>query len=161
MIRGSDVTSPDLRDAVFSGGHTEPQLRELHLTDPLSRAALATVARACPHLRVLHCGYGGPRPVVRMDQAGSYSYEFVSLMSEAVFIGWLGAILDVSAGKHLIAGVRENCATAAHAIGQQQVLHHLRQLRVADPPFNGERDAATMSTLECVRAQSHVLIAFT
>jgi hypothetical protein len=156
IIRGGAVASTDI-----GPGHTEPQLRELHLTGPLTRAALATLTRACPHLRVLHCVYGGARPLVKMDHAASATLQFVSLMSEAVFIDWLGAILDVSAAKYLIASVGGSCTTAALAVGQQQVLHHLRQLRVAKPPFDGERDAANMAILEGVRAQSHVLITFT
>jgi hypothetical protein len=155
MTRGDGATSPVSNDAMLRDG--ESRLRELHLTGPLSRTALATVGRACPHLRVLDCAYGGTRPLVRMDPTAPL--QFIPLMSEAVFIDWLGAILDVSAAKYLTTGV--NCAAAAHATGQQQqMLRHLRQLRVANPPFDGERDAAVMDTLECVRAQSHVLITF-
>jgi hypothetical protein len=94
-----------------------------------------------------------------MDQAAPLG--FLSLVAEAVFIDWLGAILDIRAAKFLTARISIDCATAAHATGQQQILHKLRRLRVANPPFDGERDAATMATLECVRAESHALIAFT
>jgi hypothetical protein len=159
MTRSGAATNPDCGDEVLRGGRSEPQLRELHLTSPLSHAALATVARACPHLRVLHCVYGGPRPLVKMDQTAPLG--FLSLVAEAVFIEWLGAILDIRAAKFLTARISIDCATAAHATtGQQQILHKLRRLQVANPPFDGERDAATMETLECVRAKSHALIAF-
>jgi hypothetical protein len=88
-----------------------------------------------------------------MDHNGPL--QFIPWVSEAVFIDWLGAILDVSSAKFLTAG-ESPCGATARA--QRQVLHHLRRLQVTDPPFDGERDAATMPALERLRAQSHMQI---
>jgi hypothetical protein len=124
----------------------ESQVRELELRGPLSREDLITVARACPHLRVLKCEYGGPRPLV-------------PLMAEAVFIDWLGAIVDVGAANYEVSATAAGTVTAAATV-QPQVLRGLRQLRVANPPFGSERVAAGMCRLEMLRAHSHVLIDF-
>jgi hypothetical protein len=136
----------------------ESQVRDLELRGPLSHADLVTVARACPHLRVLKCEYGGPRPLVQMRD--DWLPRFVPLMAEAVFVDWLGVIIDVGAAKYVTAATAAAGPTAAAAAVQPQVLRGLRQLRVANPPFDSERDAAGMHVLERVRAHSHVLIEF-
>jgi hypothetical protein len=130
------------------------QLRELHITGPVTRDELAAVTRAFPRLRVLQCEYGGPCPLDAPGLDSSAPPRDLTA-AETAFIEWLGAVKDDCTNS-------VSTATASTAALRPPVpqLRELRRLRVARPPFDGERDAAAMGALEALRAHSHVLIEF-
>jgi hypothetical protein len=134
------------------------QLRELHITGPVTREELAAVVRRFPRLRVLQCEYGGPCPLAAPSPDSSTPQRDLAV-AEAAFIGWLGAVVDVSGVTH------DRSASAASTVLQPPQsamprLRELRRLRVERPPLDGERDAAAMGALESLRARSQVLIEF-
>jgi hypothetical protein len=167
-------------------GRADSQVRKLAVFGPLSREDLATVVLACPHLRALRCEYGGDlRPAVRTDEAPPPPFN--ASLAEAAFLDWLGAIVDVSAARavsgqsrpqnilqlvnhddrgdrgdgRLVPPSVSGTTPTTPPVQPQVVPSKLRRLRVAKPPFDGERQAAGMNALERVRAHSHVLIGFT
>jgi hypothetical protein len=75
--------------------------------------------------------------------------------AEAAFIEWLGSITDDRTSSS--SATTSSTADLRPPVKQ---LRELRHLRVARPPFDGERDAAAMGALEALRAHSHVLIEF-
>jgi hypothetical protein len=138
--------------ATVTSADLSPQLRELHIAGPVTRDELAAVTRAFPRLRVLQCEYGGPCPLDAPSLDSSAPPRDLTA-AETAFIEWLGAVKDDCT----------NSATTPSAAALRPPvpqLRELRRLRVARPPFDGERDAAAMGALEALRAHSHVLIEF-
>jgi hypothetical protein len=163
-------------------GRADSQVRKLAVFGPLSREDLAAVVLACPHMRALRCEYGGDlRPARRTDEAPPPPFD--APRAEAAFLDWLGAIVDVSAARAAPGQLRPQAGSqlvnhddrgdrdegrlvpppvpGTTATTPPVVPGKLRWLRVAKPPFDGERQAAGMNALERVRAHSHVLISFT
>jgi hypothetical protein len=144
------------RDSVATAPHIPvSQLKELHIAGPVTGDELAAVASAFPRLRALQCEYGGPCPLDALSPDSSAPLRDVAA-AEAAFIAWLEPLVDGASSASATA------STAAQAPPESPVprLRKLRRLRVERPPFDGDRDAATMGTLESLRARSHVLIEF-
>jgi hypothetical protein len=171
LIAGNNAAAPAALDgaadptpACAASANPMPlvaQLRELHVTGPVTRDELAAVTRVFPRLRVLQCEYGGPCPLDAPSPDSSAPPRDMKA-AETAFVAWLGAVMDVPVVTHDCASSSATASTTAPVPPESAMpkLHELRRLRVERPPFDAERDAATMGALESLRAHSRVLIEF-